>query len=263
MMINQDNFFVIAREPGAQNPAIPTWAARNENGLALTTDTHSKPVTRVDISEVPGTYQLHNLLSADECQHLIQLSESLGYLADAAVSLPRNIRHNDNLTLVIDDVSERILWQRVRELVNQNLAIFNNKPALGINTRFRFYRYQQGDYFSPHIDGDWPGSRVEGEQLVTNAYDDRYSRMTFLILLNDTFEGGATRFLLKPEEHRAENASFSQETTKNHRQVDVRTPTGGVLLFPHGRHPLHCVHSSTPITQGVKYIIRTDLLFAL
>ncbi|MDX2369094.1 MAG: oxidoreductase, partial [Colwellia sp.] len=28
-------------------------------------------------------------------------------------------------------------------------------------------------------------------------------------------------------------------------------------------HPLHCIHSSVPITEGVKYIIRTDVLFEL
>ena len=38
--------------------------------------------------------------------------------------------------------------------------IFQAKKALGINARFRFYRYQAGDYFKPHTDGAWPGSRA-------------------------------------------------------------------------------------------------------
>ena len=45
--------------------------------------------------------------------------------------------------------------------------------------------------------------------------------------------------------------------------VDIRTPAGSILCFPHGMHPLHCIHSSVPITGGVKYIIRTDVLFEL
>jgi len=28
-------------------------------------------------------------------------------------------------------------------------------------------------------------------------------------------------------------------------------------------HPLHCIHSSVPITDGIKYIIRSDVLFEL
>ena len=43
--------------------------------------------------------------------------------------------------------------------------------------------------------------------------------------------------------------------------VNIRTPKGGVLCFPHGLHPLHCLHSSNTITSGIKYIIRTDVLF--
>jgi hypothetical protein len=45
--------------------------------------------------------------------------------------------------------------------------------------------------------------------------------------------------------------------------VDVRTPLGGALCFPHGVHPMHCVHGSAPVTSGVKYIIRSDVLFEL
>jgi hypothetical protein len=43
--------------------------------------------------------------------------------------------------------------------------------------------------------------------------------------------------------------------------ISVKTPKGGVLCFPHGMHPLHCLHAGEPITSGTKYIIRTDILF--
>ena len=89
---------------------------------------------------------------------------------------------------------------------------------------------------------------VDGE-LLDNAYDDRWSQLTFLLFLNDDFEGGATRFYLDPADKT--------------RVVDVRTPRGGALCFPHGMHPLHCVHGSQPITAGTKYIIRSDVLFEL
>ena len=257
-MMGTDNFFIIAREPGAQNPAIPTWAGKTDNAFHLDRAIGPEQVQRLDIQEVPGAYQLLNVLSQSECEQMIRLTESLGYLKDAAVSLPREIRHNDNITVVVDDATERLLWQRVEHLVNQHLEIFDHKKPLGLNTRFRFYRYNVGDYFHFHIDGDWPGSRVYGETLITNAYDDRYSKMTFLILLNDDFTGGATRFRVN-----ANNPHSPARRGEPALDVDIRTPIGGVLLFPHGPHPLHCVHASVPITQGVKYIIRTDLLFEL
>ena len=97
-----------------------------------------------------------------------------------------------------------------------------------------------------------------GNDLITNAYSDRYSKMTFLILLNDEFEGGETQFLVN-----ADRPGEPARRGDKQAQVSVRTPAGGVLLFPHGRHPLHCLHSSAQITKGVKYIIRTDMLFEL
>ena len=97
--------------------------------------------------------------------------------------------------------------------------------------------------------GAWPGSRVVDGRLIDDAYDDRWSQLTFLLFLSADFEGGATRFFVSPRDPGD--------------YVDVRTPLGGALCFPHGTHPLHCVHGSEPITSGVKYIIRSDVLFEL
>lgn len=46
-------------------------------------------------------------------------------------------------------------------------------------------------------------------------------------------------------------------------RVSVKTPVGGVLVFPHGEHPLHCLHAGATVTDGVKYIIRSDVLVEL
>jgi hypothetical protein len=255
--INSD-FYVVAREPGAESPSLPTWASRKSNPINLDTLFEISKVKRKDIPEVPGTFQLLNVFTEEECKRFIEITESLGYLKDAAVSLPREIRHNDNLTWVTDEATDQLIWERVKHLTNNNPEMFDNQEAVGINARFRFYRYSEGDYFKNHIDGAWPGSRVVNEELIHNAYPDRYSQMTFLILLNEDFEGGATRFLVNSEDPtRPARGNTSVE------EVDIRTPIGGVLCFPHGHHPLHCLHSSQPISKGTKYIIRTDLLFTV
>ena len=242
-----ENFYVIAREPGAENPAIPTWASRVDNPADLAAAT-TAAVIRRDIDDVPGAFQLLNLVSADECRRLVALTESLGYLADAAVSLPRSVRHNHSATWVADDVTVDLLWRRCRDHV-RSADDFGGKRAVGLNARFRFYRYAEGDFFGPHTDGSWPGSRVIDGELVANAYDDRWSQLTFLLFLSEDFEGGATRFYVDPDDHSG--------------YVDLRTPLGGALCFAHGMHPLHCVHGSEPIGAGVKYILRSDVLFEL
>lgn len=251
-------FYVAAREPGAENAALPTWGNRDLNPVALREDFPVESIVRRRVDEVPGAYQLLNVLAEDECARLRALTETLGYLPDAAVSLPRSVRHNDNVVWVTDEKTDGILWQRVAALANEELEIFGNKKAVGLNSRFRFYRYGPGDFFKAHSDGSWPGSRIIDGELVANAYADRYSLMTFLIFLNEDFEGGATRFWVN-----ADNPQQPARQGGPTRAVDIRTPAGGVLCFPHGLHPLHCIHSSEPIEQGVKYIIRTDMLFEL
>ena len=244
------NFYIVAREPGAEHPAIPTWANESLNPATLDPDIPDT-IKRIEIEAVAGAFQLLNVLSSSECEQLIGLSESLGYLPDAAVSLPRSVRHNYSLTWVADDLTTDIIWQRCQSLMNINPETFDNKLALGLNARFRFYRYQACNYFSPHTDGAWPGSRVIDRQLVTNAFSDRWSQLTFLLFLSDDYEGGHTQFHLPSKKH--------GEATV----VNVRTPAGGVLCFPHGMHPLHCLHSSEAIVSGSKYIIRSDVLFEL
>jgi hypothetical protein len=249
-MQSPDNFYIVAREPGAEHPAIPTWASNSLNPARLEPDLPVN-VERVEVETVPGAFQLLNVLSRSECKQLISLSESLGYLQDAAVSLPRSVRHNDSLTWVADDTTTDIIWQRCQPMMTDTQGIFNGKQALGLNGRFRFYRYQAGDYFSPHTDGSWPGSKVIDRQLVANAFSDRWSQLTFLLFLSDGYEGGRTQFYLP---------SFNHDKTS---VVNVSTPTGGVLCFPHGTHPMHCLHSSEAIVSGSKYIIRSDVLFEL
>ena len=231
-----DDFYIVAYEWGAENPTIPTWACERENLLELSTG-DSLDIQRVEVEGVAGAFQLLNILSDEECKQFCEISESVGFVPDAAVSLPRTVRHNDSFTWLIDDELHDIIWSRCKDFIDK---------ALGLNKRFRFYRYGKGDYFSLHTDGAWPGSSVKNRKLITDNYRDRFSKMTFLLFLSDDFDGGETTFLVD---------------RKNESYVDVRTPKGGVLCFPHGTDPLHSLHASKKISRGVKYIIRSDVLY--
>ena len=52
---------------------------------------------------------------------------------------------------------------------------------VGLNERFRYYRYDVAERFAPHLDGAFTR---EGEQ----------SQLTFMLYLNDGFAGGETNF---------------------------------------------------------------------
>ncbi len=244
-------------EPGAEHPALPTWANESANPIELDND-HRAVVERVEVEGAPGVFQLLNVLSRNECRRFIELTESLGYLPDAAVSLPRSVRHNHNVTWVVDEQTDGIIWWRCKDFTCDDEGFYGDKRPLGLNARFRFYRYETGDFFKPHTDGAWPGSRAVGRQLISNAYPDRFSQMTVLLFLSDDYEGGDTQFQVNQND-----ASGPVRSQDGAEPVNVKTPAGGVLCFPHGLHPLHYLHSSKEVVSGVKYIIRTDMLFEL
>jgi len=239
--ISLDNFYIVTTEPGHDRADLPVWAAKHPSVFSLD-DCAGRKIEPVDIPEVDGVWQLLHVLNGAECDRLVAVSEALGYHCDAPVSLPRRVRHNDNLNWVVDERMVGVIWERCKEhFASSNFTSFN---PLGLNARFRFYRYGVGDYFAPHADGAWTGSLVVDEQLVWDAYGDRISEMTFLIFLTEDYEGGRTLF-----------------QTHDGKLAAVSTPKGAVLCFPHGKHPQHCLHAGEEITSGLKYIIRTDVLF--
>ena len=130
-----ESFYIVAREPGAEHPALPTWASDRNNpaNLASKNPVNSK---RTEIDGVPGAFQLLGILSKAECARLIDLTEALGYLKDAAVSLPRSVRHNHNVTWVVDDLTSDIIWQRCQSLMNDDRKFFFRQKSAGYQRPF-------------------------------------------------------------------------------------------------------------------------------
>ena len=235
------DFYAVVKEPGHTAPDLPVWTCTEPGGISFN-ERPAAVIERKDLSEIPGAFHLLNVLSDEECDRFVQISEALGYHSDAPVSLSRNIRHNNNFNWIVDESVDGPIWDRCRSFFG--VSVFDGQQPLGLNARFRFYRYSKGDFFNPHTDGAWPGSRVVNGQLVADAYGDRLSQMTALIFLSDGYEGGRTLFHTGPTSI-----------------VPVHTPKGAILCFPHGMHPQHCVHAGEVVTAGQKYIIRTDVLY--
>jgi hypothetical protein len=101
-----------------------------------------------------------------------------------------------------------------------------------MNERLRLYRYDVGQKFDWHIDGCF--ERPTGER----------SFFTFMVYLNEDFEGGTTSF------------TIDQSSTSTGRMVRVTPKTGMALLF---HHPI--LHRGDPVIAGRKYVLRTDLMY--
>ena len=205
---------------------------------------------------VPGAFVLSNVLSNSECDSIAALSEAMGYTEDAPVSLGRRIRHNENCVIIADDTLWRPIWARVRShmppTVDHPAGIC--KTPVGLNQRWRLYKYAQQDVFKMHTDGSWPGSGIEPRsgRLIRDIFGDRWSQLTFLIYLDDGYEGGETTFFV-PSEHDARSGEL----------VSVSVPKGSCLLFFHGEHEHSLLHEGSLVTKGTKRIVRSDVLYTL
>jgi prolyl 4-hydroxylase len=176
------------------------------------------------ISHGAGLFTLKEFLTPQECAVYIGGSEQTGY-EEAAIQtangaeIAREIRNNDRI--VFDDPAlAKTLFERARPCLPNEL---DQWTLSGFNERFRFYRYVPGQYFKWHKDGFYFKS------------DDEVSLLTFIIYLNEGYEGGNTEFqweIIKPS-------------------------TGMALVFPHAMR-----HQGAPIANGTKYVLRTDVMYS-
>jgi hypothetical protein len=70
-----------------------------------------------------------------------------------------------------------------------------------LSERLNMYRYDDGDVFNLHIDGDWPGFGLSPDRLQMQEWPQMRSCLTMLLYLNgpqDGVQGGHTR-LLRPD----------------------------------------------------------------
>lgn len=167
-----------------------------------------------------------NFYTDEECAELIKFSEDQGY-AEALIRargegevMNKDIRDNDRVIWDNHEMAET-LYQRVKDLVPQNI---DGWVPSGLNERFRFYRYKDGQKFKPHMDGAFKRS------------DTNLSLVTLLLYLNGDFEGGATALIGLNEM--------------------VQPKKGMLLLFDH-----KILHAGLAVTSGVKYVLRTDVMF--
>jgi len=139
-----------------------------------------------------------------------------------------------NRAAVDDPEGARSLWNRVSskvpplaELYRDGLRPVPDVPDLellepvGLNQRLRYYKYSGGERFAPHVD-------LSHSESTTRSF------LTIIFYLNDDFAGGETDF-------------FGQSVTPKR---------GAAVIFPH-----EIRHEGRPVFAGVKYVLRTDVMY--
>ena len=118
------DFYVVIKEPGHTDPDLPVWTCTEPGGISF----YERPaavIERKDLSEIPGAFHLLNVLSDEECDRFVQISEALGYHCDAPVSLSRSIRHNNNCNWIVDESVDGPIWDRCRSFFG--VSVFDSQ----------------------------------------------------------------------------------------------------------------------------------------
>lgn len=141
------------------------------------------------------------------------------------------------------------LWKRVRDVVPSHIEDMDKKwevlnDATTFNERFRFLRYETNQRFRAHFDGGFRRGA------------DQQTHFTFIIYLNDDFEGGETIFFP------GNQTGFHTKAPKQ--EVKVSPKMGMVLVFRH-TGPNSPLHEGAPHSTAnkKKYVLRTDIFYKL
>jgi hypothetical protein len=189
------------------------------NKLPSLVDVCGLDLTQPLISTAP------NLLSRDECADFITRIEAEQPTPAPITTLQGFVMRPDirnNTRVMFDDVRLAAeLFDRVAPLVPQRLG---GSRLVGVNERFRCYRYTPGQRFALHHDGSFVRNR------------DECSLLTFMVYLNEGFGGGQTAF---PDQDRC-----------------IEPRTGLALFFQH-----RLQHEGCTVTSGAKYVLRSDIMY--
>jgi prolyl 4-hydroxylase len=183
-------------------------------------------------------YTIPKLLNEAECNRLIALGQTYGFqqaglaIGQDLYRIKERTRNNKRFMFEHSALAEG-LGARLNHLVDQK---YNNHQFVGLNWRFRLYEYPEGGLFAPHVD---ERMELDGAQGGTTLF-------TFMIYLNEPKSGGET--------------TFFEPRRKGQKQLQVyksiRPKTGMGLAFDH-----LLFHEGSVVKQGVKYALRTDLIY--
>ncbi|KAK8945984.1 hypothetical protein KSP40_PGU001840 [Platanthera guangdongensis] len=211
-----------------------------------------KPKKDLKINRLKDThlFTIPNFLTAYEANAFIEVAESIGFTHQGSLGQTHGeaYRDNDRISVSSPPLTEG-LWDSGLKKVFDDIKIFG-KTAVGLNPNIRFYRYNVGQQFGRHFD-----ESVDLEQGRRTYY-------TLLVYLSGSSgskgkSNSATSDSSMPSLAGGETVFYD----KRHKVVSEVAPLEGMaLLHLHGAKCM--LHEARAVTKGIKYILRSDVVFA-
>eukprot|EP01080_Neovahlkampfia_damariscottae_P007120 gene7120-11283_t len=210
-------------------------------------------------------FTVENLISKKEAKEIIENVTKNEFMN--LKTLYNDIRDSSR-QVILDKQLSTLLWKRLNNLIKEEQLKYKFKPfgfqvsgfwePYSINECFRISKYESpSNGFQPHFDNPY-----------TKEIDEK-SIFSLIIYLNDDYEGGETTIyeenLLDLTEE-IEKETFDGITVKDEIKMNngikkykshiIKPEIGKGLIFNH-----QFLHSGDPMKKGVKYILRTDIIF--
>lgn len=200
-------------------------------------------ITKIDLLPNSQCFVLHNVLTELECKNLIDQGEAHGFL-DLAQHV--QVYRNNKRIINFNEKLKEILWKRISNYIEDEIEIKDGYPSTILTTyytngtwqkdhlyyNFRICKYNPTNFFKKHVDN---GSHPDEK--------NHRSLKTCMVYLNSDFEGGETTFYF--------NGKHDEQNV-----YSLKAGMGSCLIFNQ-----NILHEGMPVISGLKYFIRTDILY--
>ena len=169
-------------------------------------------------ADAPLLWTVDDVYSAGECAQIVGEIER----ENPALATNNPVYRDQDRIMRDDPVAAAELFRRLQPHLPARIGAL---ALVGLNERFRYYRYRPGQNFAPHMD-HW--HKLDDQTLTL---------LTVLVYFNGDFQGGETRFLEQIEQ-------------------TVVPVAGRAAIFQHKIR-----HEGCPVVSGTKYALRTDVIY--
>jgi len=172
--------------------------------------------------------EIKNFINKTETEYLIKMIDKYASKS-MVVGTPKEknkyslSRTSYTANLIHNDPTVQTIHKRISKYLGINL-----KKGESLQGQ----RYEAGQYFKDHQD------YFKGEHYNMNCLASGNRTYTFMLYLNDNFEGGSTNF--------------------PHLNKEIKAETGKALVWNNLQHGIpneYMTHSGTEVISGTKYII--------